>query len=154
MALAIGFALFLPPIALAQQEEPQEVATRVAGGLEITLVVAPPLTEEQMAKMMEAMEARESRKGMEGMPMPGMTPTHYLGVIITDQKTGKVVKGLSVTLTAKGQGVVRKRSFVQMPGSYAHNISLPAKGMYRITIKIEGFPLKKPLVVPFDFEYK
>jgi hypothetical protein len=103
---------------------------------------------------MEAMEARGARKGMEGMLMPGMTPTHYLGVIITDQKTGRVVKGLSVTLIAKGQGVVRKRNLITMPGSYADNISLPAKGTYRITIKIEGLPLKKPLEVPFDFEYQ
>jgi len=107
------------------------------------------------------MSPEEMAKRMPGMmtmpemgPMPGMKPTHWLGVIVADTKTGQAVQGLSVTLTAKGKGVTTERKLIGMPGSYANNISLPARGAYKVLVKIAGPPLKEPLEVPFDFEYR
>lgn len=135
--------------AWAQQHGPQEIASKKADGLEVTLIAAPPIGPEEMAKRMPGMMA------MPGMdPTPGMTPTHWLGVIIVDLNTGQAVKGLSVTLAAKGKGVTRERELIGMPGSYANNISLPARGAYEILVKIAGPPLKQALEALFDFEYR
>lgn len=141
-------ALF-PPLAWAHRRETKDIATKKVDGLEVTLIAAPPMSVEEMAKRMPGMTAMP---GME--PMPGMAPTHWLGVIITDAKTGRALQGLSVNLTAKGKGVTRERTLIGMPGSYANNISLPATGAYKVLIKIAGSPLKQPLEVSFTFEYR
>lgn len=141
-------ALF-PPLAWASRPETKEVATKKVDGLEVTLLAAPPMGPEEMAKRMPGMMAMP-----EMGPMPGMKPTHWLGVIITDMKTGRAVQGLSITLTAKAKGVARERKLIGMPGSYANNISLPARGGYRVLVKIAGAPLKQAVEVSFDFEYR
>lgn len=141
-------ALF-PPLAWAQRPDTKEIATKKVDGLEVTLIAAPPISAEEMAKRMPGMMT------MPGMgPVPGMKPTHWLGVIITDTKTGEAMKGLSVTLTAKGKGVTTQRKLIGMPGSYANNVSLPAGGAYKVLIKVARPPLKQPLEVLFDFEYR
>ena len=141
-------ALF-PPLAWAHRPETKEIATKKVDGLEVTLLAAPPMSPEEMAKRMPGMM---TMPGME--PMPGMKPTHWLGVIITDARTGNVLKDLQVELTAKRRDDVRRRQLIAMPGSYANNISLLAVGAYKVLIKIADPSFKQPLEVPFDFEYR
>lgn len=138
-----------PPLAWASPLETKEIATKKADGLEVTLLAGPPMSPEEMAKRMPGMM---TMPGME--PMPGMKPTHWLGVIITDARTGNVLKDLQVELTAKRRDDVRRRQLIAMPGSYANNISLPAVGAYKVLIKIADSSFKQPLEVPFDFEYR
>lgn len=138
-----------PPLAWASPHETKEIATKKADGLEVTLLAGPPMSPEEMAKRMPGMM---TMPGME--PMPGMKPTHWLGVIITDARTGNVLKDLQVELTAKRRDDVRRRQLIAMPGSYANNISLLAVGAYKVLIKIADPSFKQPLEVPFDFEYR
>lgn len=138
-----------PPLAWASPHETKEIATKKADGLEVTLLAGPPMSPEEMAKRMPGMM---TMPGME--PMPGMKPTHWLGVIITDARTGNVLKDLQVELTAKRRDDVRRRQLIAMPGSYANNISLRAVGAYKVLIKIADPSFKQPLEVPFDFEYR
>lgn len=137
-----------PPLAWAYQQETKEIATKRVDDLEVTFIAAPPMSAEEMAKRMPGMTAMP---GME--PMPGVKPTHWLGVIITDAKTGRALQGLSVNLTAKGNGVTREQTLIGMPGSYANNISLPAVGAYKILVTIAGPSRRQPLKLSFDFEY-
>lgn len=138
----------------------KEIGKETSGGLEITLVSAPPLTQEEMKKMMEQMgqtdmQKRMKQEGMRGvggmMDMPSEPATHWLGVIILDKKSGKFVPNLKVTLTAKGP-VRRTVELIAMAGSYAQNIVL-SSGRYDIFVKIY-FPKgeKKPVEVRFPMK--
>lgn len=131
-----------------QMAEPTEHGTRTVGGLEVTLLTAPPLTQEQMAKMMPGMGP------MGGMPaMPSMGPvTHWIGVIVHSLKDGRVVPDLQITLTAQKRRLSRTVTLMPMPGSYGANISLPEKGRYKVTVSI-ALP-GQPLSVAFDFDYE
>lgn len=138
------FLLFVPlSYPQSQGAQIKEIAKEVSGGLEVTLISAPPLSQEELKKL--------GMGGMGMMGMPSEPPTHYLGVIVRDRKTQKVVQNLKVTLGAKG-AVTRKVDLMSMPGSYAQNISLP-RGKYDITVKID-FPQekKKPVEVRFKME--
>jgi len=133
----------------------KEIAKKTSGGLEITLVSAPPRTMEEMKKMMEQMGQTEMQKmmkekGMGGMmEMPSERPTHWLGVIVLESKTKKFVPNLKVTLTAKGP-VTRNVDLMPMLGSYAQNISLPS-GRYDVLVRIAFHKEeKKPVEVRFQ----
>lgn len=147
----------------AEKASVKEIGKETSGGLEITLVSAPPRTEEEMKKMMEQMGQTEmqkmmKQKGMEGMrgmggmmDMPSEPATHWLGVVILDKKSGKFMPNLKVTLAAKGP-VRRTVELMPMPGSYAQNIAL-SSGRYDILVKID-FPKgdKKPVEVRFPMK--
>ena len=129
----------------AQSAAIKEIGKKVSGGLEVTLLSAPPLTQAETKKTMMG------TGGMGMMEMPSEPATHYLGVIIRNQKTQKVISDLKVTLTAKGP-VTRKAELMSMPGSYAQNISLPP-GRYDIIVKIDSPKEKrKPVEVRFQME--
>jgi len=149
--------------AAAEGAAVKEIGTKTSGGLEVTLISAPPRSQAQMEEMMKQMGKAEMKemmkqKGMEGMmgmggmmEMPSQPATHWLGVIVLDRKTKKFVPNLKVTLTAKGP-VTRKADLMAMPGSYAQNISLPT-GQYEVFVRID-FPKgeRKPVEVRFRME--
>lgn len=138
------FLLFVPlSYPQSQGAQIKEIAKKVSGGLEVTLISAPPLSQEELKKL--------GMGGMGMMEMPSEPATHYLGVIIRNQKNQKVIPDLKVTLTAKGS-VARRVELMSMPGSYAQNISLP-RGRYEIIVKID-FPQekRKPVEVRFQME--
>lgn len=137
-----------PPGPMGQMADPTEHGTKTIGGLEITLVSAPPLSREQMAKMMPGMGP------MGGMPaMPSMGPaTHWIGVIVRDVKEDRVVPDLQIRLTAQKGGLSRTVTLMPMPGSYGANISLPERGRYMVTVTIAR-PVSA-LTVTFELENK
>jgi hypothetical protein len=141
----------------AERAEVKEIGKKASGGLEITLVSAPPQTGEEMKKMMEQMGQTKMQKMMKQkemggmMDMPSEPATHWLGVIILDSKTKKFIPDLKVTLTAKGP-ITRKVDLMPMPGSYAQNISLPP-GKYDIAVKVD-FPKEKRKPVEVRFQMK
>ena len=161
IALLLPFAYLVTAYAQLETSGVREIGEKKAGGLEITLVSAPPRSMEEMKKMMEQMGQTEmqkmmKQKGMEGMKgtggmmdMPSEPATHWLGVVILDSKTKKFVPDLKVALTAKGP-VTREVNLMPMPGSYAQNISLPS-GRYDVNVRI-AFPKKekKPVEVRFQ----
>lgn len=125
----------------------KEIGKKIAGRIEVTLIADRPRTQAELKEMM-----RQMGMGMMGMvEMPSEPATHYLGVIIRNQKTQKVIPNLKVTLTAKGP-VTRKIELMSMPGSYAQNISL-APGKYDIIVRID-FPQekRKPVEVRFRMQ--
>ncbi len=139
--------------------EVREVGTAMVAGMQITFIAGPSPTAEEMKIMRERMA---KKMGMEGMPKmrkkgemaPMRKPTHRLGAIVTDARTGQRIHDLSVTLTATGPSGSSRFRLREMPGSYGGPVALPGKGRYTILIKIEGPSLKKPVEVPFDFEYR
>ncbi len=141
----------LPLTPWAQAEEVQELGTKVVQGLEVTCVVRPPLSPAQMTEMMRKM-GMGGMMGMQGMPMP--RPTHYMGVIVKDAKTGKVMQGLTISLKAEGAARTQPVRLWAMPGSYAKGVVLPRKGPYTILFTIEGPMLKTPVEVSFNFVYR
>ncbi len=155
-----GCLAVLPTAALAQG--PIEQGTKQVGGLEVTLLSAPPLSPAEMQQMMPGMGGMGGMQGMGSMMrgMPGMggmgggpaQPTHWIGVIIRDLKDGRVVPDLKITLSAQKDGLTRNAALMPMPGSYGANISLLEKGRYLVTITIgrQG----QPLQVAFEFDYR
>jgi len=143
--------------AAAEGAAVKEIGTKTSGGLEVTLISAPPRSQARMEEMMKQMGKAEMKemmkqKAMEGMMgMPSEPATHWLGAIVLDRKTKKFVPNLKVTLTAKGPGT-RKVELMSMPGSYAQNISLPT-GQYEILVRID-FPKgeRKPVEVRFQMK--
>jgi len=133
----------------ARMAEPTEHGTRTVGGLEITLLTAPPLAQEQMAKMMPGM--MQGMGGMQGMGAMGGQPTHWIGVIVRDVREDGVVPDLQITLAARKDGLARTVTLMPLPGSYGANISLPEKGRFNVTVTITR--PGQPLNVPFDFDY-
>jgi hypothetical protein len=149
-ALAIAWLALSSPIAsLAQAEEVTELGTKTVRGLEVICLVRPPLSREEMAEMMRRM-GMGGTMGMEGM----VKPTHYMSVIITEARTGKVVQDLTVSVKAEGAARTQPVTLWTMPGMYGKGVTLPRKGRYTILIKAEGPSLKKPAEVHFDFEYR
>ena len=140
-------------------QEAVEYGTKTAGGLQITLLAAPPLTAEQMQKMMPGMGGMPGMPSMGGMPgmgkMEGMQgqPTHWIGVVVRDAKTDAAVQNLDITLTAqKGSLIQTVKKLMPMPGSYGANISLPEKGQYRVRVQVNRSD--QPVQVDFDFAYQ
>lgn len=132
--------------------EPTEHGTKQAGGLEVALVSAPPLSPEEMQRMMRGMGG--GMQGMGGM-MSGQgqgAPTHWIGVIVRDVKDDRAMQDLDITLTAKKGGLVRTAKLMPMPGSYGANISLPEKGRYTVTVTIAR--PGQPVSVAFPFDHK
>jgi len=130
-------------------QEPSEYGTKTAGGLEITLLAALPLTGEQMQHMMPGMV------GMPGMgAMGGMAgePTHWIGVIVRDVKTDAAVQNLEITLTAQQGSLIQTVTLMPMPGSYGANISLPEKGPYHVRVHVNR--PDPPVQVEFDVAYQ
>lgn len=135
----------------------KEIGKKTSGGLEITLVSAPPRTQEETKKMMEqmgqtGMKEMMKEKGMgDTMEMPSEPATHWLGVIVLNSKTQRFVPNLKVTIMATGP-VTRNVELMSMPGSYAQNISLPS-GRYDIIVRID-FPKdqKKPIETRFKMK--
>ncbi|MBI3120650.1 MAG: hypothetical protein HYZ03_00030, partial [candidate division NC10 bacterium] len=82
-----------------QMAEPTEHGTRTVGGLEVTLLTAPPLTQEQMAKMMPGM--MQGMGGMQGMGAMAGQPTHWIGIVLRDANSDAVVRNLPISLTAR-----------------------------------------------------
>lgn len=138
----------------AQPPEVAEVETKTVKGLEVTLVVAPPLSPEEMARWMGGMGMEEMMPGMPGMRPMMPKPTHYMGAIVRDGKTGRVLQGLKVMLEAQSGDAVVERPLMAMPGSYAHNIALPKKGRYIVVVRVERPVPAEPVEVSFDFEYR
>jgi len=145
-----------------EDREPTEHGTKQADGLEVTLVSAPPLSPAEMQRMMPGMGGMGSMQGRGGMmrDMPGMggmagagvKPTHWIGVIVSNVKEGRVVPDLQITLTARKGELTWTVSLMPMPGSYGANISLPEKGRYTVTVTV-AHP-ERPVSVAFDFEYR
>jgi len=90
--------------------------------------------------------------GMGGMAGAEGPPTHYIGVLVSDLKDGRVMHGLHVTLTARKDGLTRTVTLMPMPGSYGANIRLLEKGRYTVTVTIAR--PENPVRVAFDFEYQ
>jgi len=153
--------------------EPTEHGTKTVGGLEITLVAAPPLSQEQMAKMMPGMGEMKGMGPMGGMqqmppmgpmkkgmaPMKGMgpmgsQPTHWIGVIVRDAKTDAAVQNLPITLTARKGQWIQTVNLMPMPGSYGANITLPEKGTYDIAVKVNRAAPGKPVEASYNFTFK
>lgn len=87
---------------------PTAHGTKQADGLEVTLISVPPLSPEEMQRMMPGMGGMGGMQGMGSMMrgMPGMgggeaPPTHWIGVLVRDLKDDRVVRGLPITLTAR-----------------------------------------------------
>lgn len=168
------------PGPMSQMAEPTEHGTKTVGGLEITLVAAPPLSQEQMAKMMPGMgEMKGPMGGMQQMPpmgpMKGMAPmqqmkkgmgpmrgmgpmgsqpTHWIGVIVRDAKTDAAVQNLPITLTARKGQWIQTVNLMPMPGSYGANITLPEKGTYDIAVKVNRAAPEAPAEASFHFIFK
>lgn len=157
LGLLLALISYGAPSTAAERAAVKEIGTKTSGGLEVTLISAPPRSQAQMKEMMKQtgkaeMKQMMEQKGMGGMmEMPSEPATHYIGVIIRDPKTQKVLPNLKVTLTAKGP-VAREVEFMSMPGSYAQNISLPA-GQYEVLVRID-FPKgeRKPVEVRFQMK--
>lgn len=141
--------------------EPTEHGSKRAGGLEVTLLTAPPLSPAQMQKFMPGMGGmRQGRQGMKAImrgrgSMAGMgqaQPTHWIGVIVRDLKDDRVVQNLPISLTVMKGGVIRAVELIPMPGSYGANVSLPEKGRYIVTVTIARSA--QPLAVAFELNYK
>ncbi len=123
----------------------REHGTKQAGGFEVTLLSSPPLSPEEMQRTMPGMGGMQGMmRGMEGMGGP---PTHWVGVVVRDA-AGRIVKGLSITLTVLDRTV----RLMPMPGSYGAHISLLQKGSYTVTVTIARRVV--PLTLAFDFEYE
>lgn len=150
IALLLPFAYLVTAYAQLETSGVREIGEKKAGGLEVTLVSAPPRSMEEMKKMMNQMGPemkKMMRQGMKGME----EPTHWLGVVILNSKTKKFVPDLKVTLTAKGP-VTQNVDLMPMPGSYAQNISLPS-GRYDILVTIASNKEKKqPVEVRFEMK--
>ena len=161
------------PSPMSQMAEPTEHGTKTVGGLEITLVAAPPLSQEQMAKMMPGMGEMKGMGPMGGMqqmppmgpmkkgmaPMKGMgpmgsQPTHWIGVIVRDAKTDAAVQNLPITLTARKGQWIQTVNLMPMPGSYGANITLPEKGTYDIAVKVNRAAPGKPVEASYNFTFK
>jgi hypothetical protein len=144
--------------AASSAQEPADYGTKRAGGLEITLLAAPPLTAEQMQKMMPGMGGMPGMPSMGGMPgmgkMEGMQgqPTHWIGVFVRDAKTDAAMQNLDITLTAQKGDVSRTVTLMPMPGSYGANISLPEKGQYHMRVRVNR--PEQPVQVDFEFVYQ
>lgn len=147
--------------------EPTEHGMKQAGGLEVTLLSAPPLSPEEMQRMMPGMSG--GMQGMGGMPggnmggmmggkgMGGMmsgqgqgAPTDWIGVVVRDVKDDRAVQDLDITLVATKGGLMRTAKLMPMPGSYGANISLPEKGRYTVTITVARPGQPVSVVFPFD----
>lgn len=154
--VVIAWLMMLAGTSSAQ--EPVEYGTKTAGGLEITLLAAPPLTGEQMQKMMPGMGGMPGMPSMGGMPgmgkMEGMQsqPTHWIGVVVRDAKTDAAVQNLDITLTAQKGSLIQTVKLMPMPGSYGANISLPEKGQYRVRVQVNRSD--QPVQVDFDLAYQ
>ncbi len=141
---------------------PTEHGMKQADGLEVTLLSAPPLSAEQMQKMMPGMGGMGGMPGMggmmQGMPQMGgmggaeVPPTHWIGVIVRDMKDDRVVADLPITLTARKAEITRTVKLMPMPGSYGANISLPEKGRYMMTVTITR--AGQPAQITFGFDYQ
>lgn len=152
LGLLLALVSYGAPSTAAERAAVEEIGTKTSSGLEVTLIAAPPRTQAEMKEMMTGMGGMGMMKGGMGMMEMSSEPaTHYLGVIIRNQKNQKVIPDLKVTLTAKGS-VARRVELMSMPGSYAQNISLP-RGRYEIIVKID-FPQekRKPVEVRFQME--
>jgi len=149
--------------------EPTEHGMKQAGGLAVTLLSAPPLSPEEMQRMMPGMSG--GMQGMGGMPggnlggmmggkgMGGMmsgqgqgAPTDWIGVVVRDVKDDRAVQDLDITLVATKGGLTRTAKLMPMPGSYGANISLPEKGRYTVTITVAR--PGQPVSVAFPFDHK
>ncbi len=161
------------PGSMGQMAEPTEHGTKTVGGLEITLVAAPPLSQDQMARMMPGMGEMKGMGPMGGMqqmppmgpmkkgmaPMKGMVPmagqpTHWIGVIVRDAKTDAAVQNLPITLTARKGQWIQTVNLMPMPGSYGANITLPEKGTYEIAVKVNRAASGKPVEASYNFTFK
>lgn len=140
--------------------EPTEHGTKQGGGLEVTLLSAPPLSPAEMQRMMPGMGGMGGMQGMGGMmrgkPEMGMgerqaEPTHWMGVVVRDLDD-RAVQDLDITLTAKRGGLTRTVKLMPMPGSYGANISLPEKGRYTVMVAVAR--AGQPVSVTFDFDYE
>lgn len=161
------------PGPMGQMAEPTEHGTKTVGGLEITLVAAPPLSQDQMARMMPGMGEMKGMGPMGGMqqmppmgpmkkgmaPMKGMgpmggQPTHWIGVIVRDAKTDAAVQNLPITLTARKGQWIQTVNLMPMPGSYGANITLSEKGTYEIAVKVNRAAPGKPVETSYNFTFK
>lgn len=155
-----------------QMAEPTEHGRKTLGGLEITLLTAPPLSPDQMAKMMPGMGEMKGMGpmgGMQQMPSPGSMkkrmgpmqgmggmegqPTHWIGVLVRDLKDDRVMPGLEITLTAQKGGWARNVTLMPMPGSYGANIALPSRGGYEVHVRI-SLTGRPPVEAAFDLDYR
>lgn len=133
-------------------QEPAEYGTKTAGGLEITLLAAPPLTGEQIQQMMPGMKRTPGMPGMGATGGMAGEPTHWIGVIVLDAKTDAAVQNLDITLTAQQGSLSQTVTLMPMPGSYGANISLPEKGPYRVRVRVNR--PDQPVQVEFDLAYQ
>lgn len=144
---------------MGQMAEPTEHGTKTVGGLEITLLTAPPLAQAQMAKMMPGMSEMKGMGRMGGMQQaPSMAamggqPTHWIGVVVRDLKDDRVMPGLEITLIAQKGGWTRNVTLMPMPGSYGSNITLLSRASYEIRARISP-PGRPPVEAGFDLEYR
>lgn len=172
MAQMGGMGGMAPPAKTQPSEtsEPTEHGMKQAGGLEVTLVSAPPLSSDDMQRMMpgmgggmQGMGGMQGGKDMGGMMsgkgMGGMVsgqgqgaPTHWIGVIVRDVKDDRAMQDLDITLTAKKGSLVRTAKLMAMPGSYGANIGLLEKGRYTVTVTIAR--RGQPVSVAFPFDHK
>jgi len=147
------------------QGEPVEHGTKRVGGLEVTLLSAAPLSAEDLERMMSGMGGSggmPATGGMSGMggPMRGMPgaggmgtaerPTHWIGVVVRDVKTDRMVPDLDVTLTARKGGLSRAVKLMPMPGSYGANLGLPEKGRYTVTVTLVRAGARHTVDFEFD----
>ena len=140
----------------AEEVKPQEVGTVKKGGLEITLVIVPPMTKEAQARMMKMREKRGRKMGeRKEMKPTAMKPTHELGVIIEKEaERGTMVRDMKVSVTAvKGQKKVQFMMRGMMGCGYHGPISLPEKGHYRMVVRMESKG-KRPVEAEFEWEYR
>ncbi len=162
---------------MGQMAEPTEHGTKTVSDLEITLLAAPPLSPGQMAKMMPEMpQGMGEMKGMgpmggmqqmppmgpmkkgmgsmQGMGPMGGQPTHWIGVIVRDAKTDAAVRDLPITLTARKGQWTQTVNLMPMPGSYGANITLPGRGTYEVTVKINRAAPEASAEASYDFTFK
>ena len=157
IALALILSGLLASPALAQVVM-HELGSRRAGGLEVSCVIRPPLSQEEIDHVMKTMMEWMMTMGkmMDEKEMFSMA-THQLGLIITDAKTKKVVRGLEVTVTAKGPKRSQDFMMLEMPGSYGGPLMFMDKGDYTLTVNIKPTPQApkglKPVRVSFNFKY-
>ncbi len=165
------------PDPIGQMAEPTEHGTKTVSGLEITLLAAPPLSPGQMAKMMPEMpQGMGEMKGMgpmggmqqmppmgpmkkgmgsmQGMGPMGGQPTHWIGVIVRDAKTDAAVRDLPITLTARKGQWTQTVNLMPMPGSYGANITLPGRGTYEVTVKVNRAAPEASAEASYDFTFK
>lgn len=145
-----GFLIILP--AAARGQAPIEHGVKQAGGLEVTLLSAPPLSPAEMRQTMPGMGGMAGMQGMGGMGGGAAQPTHWIGVIVRDVKEDRVVPDLKIALTAQKGGLAQTVMLMPMPGSYGANVSLPEKGRYTVTVTITRSG--QPLNVAFELHYE